>query len=296
MKTEKYNNEDIYQLIKGIQFKPIEADGDKIYEKVQQRKTRNVVIRKKVSWPVWISSAVACMLLVLSSWLYVERLKYPLISHSIEVRCVSGLKTRIILPDSTIVWLNGNSTLHYPSFFSDSCREVSFSGEAMFEVKSDPKKPFFVNIKNMKISVLGTKFNVYEDAAENVIETTLIEGSVALTYNGEEDEKVRLKPNQQARYDINNKKIDVSKVNALDYISWVNNSFTFSSETLEDIVERLQRGFQTKIHIIDPDLRKIKITGQFTHSETLDEILSIIQISANYSYKKEKGEIYLYKK
>ena len=48
-----------------------------------------------------------------------------------------------------------------------------------------------------------------------------------------------------------------------------------------------------KIHIQKESLKTIRLQGRFTDKQTLDEILAILQISANYNYKRIKGEIYI---
>ena len=55
----------------------------------------------------------------------------------------------------------------------------------------------------------------------------------------------------------------------------------------------LSRAFDVSIHIESDMLAKKKFTAQFFHHETLDEILSILQVSAKYKYQKVKGEIYI---
>ncbi|MNK15547.1 fec operon regulator FecR [compost metagenome] len=67
---------------------------------------------------------------------------------------------KIILPDSSIVWLKGKSSLSYPASFSDSVRTVNLDGEALFEVAKDKDHPFVVKTGNYTTRVLGTSFNL----------------------------------------------------------------------------------------------------------------------------------------
>src|SRR5690625_3211432 len=48
-----------------------------------------------------------------------------------------GGQYQIILPDGSKVWLNAESSLKYPTVFLGNNREVTLSGEAYFEVKTD---------------------------------------------------------------------------------------------------------------------------------------------------------------
>ena len=51
----------------------------------------------------------------------------------------AGQRACISLQDGTVVWLNAQSTLTYPSHFYGKERTVSIIGEAFFEVAKDKK-------------------------------------------------------------------------------------------------------------------------------------------------------------
>jgi len=61
--------------------------------------------------------------------------------------------------------------------------------------------------------------------------------------------------------------------------------------TLQEIVISLQRAFDVKIDIQSESLKSVRLTAQFNRRETLDEILSILQISGHFKYEKTKGRI-----
>ena len=58
-------------------------------------------------------------------------------------------------------------------------------------------------------------------------------------------------------------------------------------------MQELQRAFHVKIYVEDEELARQTFNADFTAKETLDEILSILQISARYRIEKQKGEIFL---
>ena len=55
------------------------------------------------------------------------------------------MTTSVVLPDSTVVYLNSESSLRYPSVFEDDIRNVELKGEAYFAVAKDLKKKFVVS-------------------------------------------------------------------------------------------------------------------------------------------------------
>src|SRR5699024_158019 len=99
-----------------------------------------------------------------------------------------GGEYSLILPDGTKVWLNADSRLVYPSFFTGNTRNVQLEGEAYFDVKRDAGRPFIVRLPSSRleegerseIKVLGTEFNVQAYKDEPNITTTLVKGKVQI--------------------------------------------------------------------------------------------------------------------
>lgn len=110
-----------------------------------------------------------------------------------------GQRAEVKLGDGTQVWLNAGSTLSCSAGFATGQREVHISGEAFFEVARDKHRPFIVSTGDMKIKVLGTKFNVsaYEPAAATI---SLVEGAVEVTAGSSAEGSVNMKPEDQVHY------------------------------------------------------------------------------------------------
>ena len=62
----------------------------------------------------------------------------------IVVEAPLGAKTRLVLPDSTLVWLNAGSRIMYSQGFGVNDRLLELTGEAYFEVRRNEHKPFEV--------------------------------------------------------------------------------------------------------------------------------------------------------
>jgi len=62
-----------------------------------------------------------------------------------EIYAPFGTRTSFYLPDGTKGWLNGGSSLKFPTQFAGKTRDVKLSGEAYFDVVSNRKKPFIVS-------------------------------------------------------------------------------------------------------------------------------------------------------
>ena len=111
-----------------------------------------------------------------------------------------GQKSKVFLPDGTEVWLNSESTLTYSTDFGSSTRDVKLIGEAYFKVHKDKRHQFIVHIANVELKVFGTEFNVKSYSDENIIETTLVTGSLSIQKISENEKSTPLflKPNQRA--------------------------------------------------------------------------------------------------
>ncbi|WP_300957308.1 FecR family protein, partial [uncultured Duncaniella sp.] len=112
-----------------------------------------------------------------------------------------GGEFKVVLEDSTEVWLNSESTLRYPEVFSPGERRVQVTGEAYFAVKHDSSRPFYVETPEQTIRVYGTSFNVRAYADDPIVYTTLEEGSISLTRRDFHSGEVMLSPGHQAMLD-----------------------------------------------------------------------------------------------
>ena len=195
----------------------------------------------------------------------------------------NGSKGRFILPDSTVVWLNANSTLEYPKTFTASAREVHLSGEAYFEVHRNEKHPFRVYAGEMNIEVLGTRFIVENYRKKSTIETVLVEGTVKVT-GCKMNHSVILTPGQLICYDKKNKQIDLQTVSAADYISWIQNELTFDNDTLSDIIINLEKWYGIDISCSPEFAKQVHMSFSVSNGENLKDILKAMTLVAPISY------------
>ena len=117
---------------------------------------------------------------------------------------------KVDLPDKSKVWLNSQSYLKYPQKFTGDTRYVEINGEAYFSIQKDKTKKFIVNTPfDIKAEVLGTEFNIEAYKKKNQVTTTLVSGSVRLSFLNKDnkEESVIMKPDEEISYNIKNKKI-----------------------------------------------------------------------------------------
>jgi len=209
-----------------------------------------------------------------------------------------GKRSSITLPDGTIVHLNAGSRLVYPSTFIGSKREVYLYGEGFFEVFHNKKKPFIVKTNKQDIEVLGTKFNVSAFPTDNVVETVLAEGSVKLKsshFSFFKDDFI-LKPNQKARYTLENEKVSISKVDASKYVSWHLGYINLETSELQNIVKRVERYYNIKIRLegISNKLSNT-ITGKLLLKDDVETVMKVLAAATSMELIKTKESIYVLK-
>ncbi|MDR0395185.1 MAG: DUF4974 domain-containing protein [Tannerella sp.] len=204
-----------------------------------------------------------------------------------------GGEYTLILADSSIVYLNSETTLIFPSFFESDERRVELTGEAYFEIKKD-KKPFIVQTTDVHIEVLGTSFNVnaYED---NVFTTaTLVEGAVRVCASGMPD-TISLMPGKKLNFDKETQEISIKTVDTSIYTAWIRGEFIFRKHPLGDILSQLSRWYDFSVRYEDPSIRNLTFTGSAEKARTLDYLLGLIESVTDIKYRNEDGTIVLYK-
>jgi ferric-dicitrate binding protein FerR (iron transport regulator) len=226
-----------------------------------------------------------------------------------------GSRAYLTLADGSKVWLNAGSNLRYSSFFGQTGRKVFLDGEAYFSVKTDSSKQFIVSTSHLEIKVYGTEFNVKAYSDEDIIQTTLVNGSVILegdlvTKTGKR--LVKLMPNQTATYYISDKKsvknipdtitlpktalpvtsnlIIIPEINPVIYTSWKDPNWYIEREPLSSLAEKFERRFNIKFVFNSKALQEYKFTGTLK-DETLEQVLNLMKLSAPIEYRIENNQV-----
>lgn len=203
------------------------------------------------------------------------------VSHLMSLTTPKGGTYQITLPDGTIVWLNANSTLKYPSRFSDAARVVELEGEAYFDVRQQTvsdgqrteKVPFKVQTAGQVVEVLGTEFNIsaYADDAET--QTTLVEGRVKVSHRMS-DASSLLKPREQAK--LVNGTLSTRQVNTEPYIAWKNGYFFFEDEPLRSVMGKIAKWYDVEV-VFSEAPPADGFNGIISRSKSLDQTLAMLE-------------------
>lgn len=206
------------------------------------------------------------------------------------LRIPKGGQFRVVLPDATIVWLNSDSELKFPSAFNQDSREVELKGEAYFEVvRSDKKWPFIVKSLGQKIEVLGTKFNVSAYHDDDFIKTSLIEGKVKVTNEASQETEI-LKPGQEAALNRNSNKMRVYASEVEEAIAWKEGLFVFNNEDIHVAMNKISRWYDVDV-VYKGDFKEKALWGTASRSDKLENLLKTLQATRVAKFKIEGRRI-----
>jgi transmembrane sensor len=186
-----------------------------------------------------------------------------------------GGKYRLTLPDGSKVWLNAESSLRYPTAFTGNIRGVVLRGEAYFEVASNPAQPFQVEVKETKVEVLGTHFNIMAYENEGVTATTLVEGSVRVSAPSQQ---LLLKPGQQALQEQQGNIKLVNEADVQQAVAWKNDYFQFNAERIDRLMRQLERWYDVSVKY-EGVVPERKFGGKISRLSPLSDVLKVLELS-----------------
>jgi len=281
---------------KGKKIEVSETKVEENWEKIRQRIDGGEV---SYTTPVRriifsVAAAAAVFLCALFVWKYMVSPAEPYILYTTDF----GKRQRIVLPDQSVVILNGHSTLKVPSpWKNDSARTVFLTGEAYFEVTkgTDPQMaPFIVNTKTLQVRVLGTKFNVnaYNDNAF----VALKEGKVEVVYQKNQKSTVKpiyIKPGELVKMAPVETNIPPAllPVEPAAIADWKDDTFHFRNTPLTEIAGMVYNQYGVTLQFNDLSLMNRTMDGHLK-AENLDELLNAIEITLSLKIEKQNDKIF----
>lgn len=266
-------------------------DKDKAFEnfrnRVESQKEIQSTSRRGFSLSaLWRYAAVVAIIIAvgcISYWQGEVNVKDTFADISVEAPL--GSKTKLYLPDGTLVWLNAGSRMTYSQGFGVDNRKVELEGEGYFEVKRNEKIPFFVKTKDLQLQVLGTKFNFRDYPEDHEVVVSLLEGKVGLNNLLREEKEAVLSPDERAVLNKANGLLTVESVTASNASQWTDGYLFFDEELLPDIAKELERSYNVKIHIANDSLKTFRFYGNFVRREqNIQEVLEALASTEKMQY------------
>ena len=263
------------------------VDENAAWQRLKSRiyQPKQTAIIKKMNPVKWWKVAAMFVLLIGASYLGYKLLNEKPIQNVVVASGYAAVTDT--LPDGSIVTLNKNSELDYPSEFKGETRTIRLKGEAFFNVTPNKKKPFVIKLNDVTVRVVGTSFNVrsVRDVTEVIVET----GVVQVIRN---NKTVELRPGEKMRLTNQDSTLVKEKVEDRLYNYYRSKQFVCDNTPLWKFVEILNEAYNANIVIENPKLRGLPLTAPFDN-ESLDRILDVIQETFDITVIKEKDRIIL---
>ena len=247
--------------------------------------------RKITSAYIYKYAAVLLIGILIGSagYLYLKKQNNP-----VYVEIISGkeqLINEFVLPDGSMVTLNNNSKLVYPKKFNAQQREVTITGEAFFDVKPQPDRPFIINAGDAQVKVLGTSFNVNAYPEAESVEVTVETGRVqVICCNAEENTEAELLLNAGEKGTVFNSSRKLEKTLNTDrnYLSWKTHTLVFERTRLSEVIYYLNKIYHTDIRLENQEMGNMLLTAQF-EEKPAEFILDVIRLTFDLEIKQENG-------
>lgn len=229
-----------------------------------------------------LSKAAAVLFIpILAAVLYFF-INQPISSNEmVTLSTEKGEITNVVLPDGSNIWLNVDSRLSYPVNYGIKSRSLELSGEAYFDVAENKELPFEVKAGDLITKALGTRFVISAYPEAEVIKSSLIEGSVKVSFNN--DLKI-LEPGQQAVVDKEVNTFTMQLFNEDYETSWKNEHLIFRFTPFDQVVTKIEKWYNVKIEYNPDQFESETLTVRFSKHETLEHVLEVLSKANDFTY------------
>ena len=235
-------------------------------------------------------NTAAVALLLIGSWFVFQ----PRPISEIVTQTNYGERTEINLPDGSLVTLNGNTKITYPSKWAKGAtRIVKLQGEAFFEVQKKPSTNvgFRVITEDLTVVVLGTSFNV--NTRHETTRVYLDEGKVKLKLQDNSAKEVFMNPGELASYSLKKNLLQQPHRSTKELqISWQQGIISFKDATLSTILEKLTEtnNFEYEIVGVELELRKFTIS---LPNDNMELAMSLLNKTSNTTSIRRNNKYYI---
>lgn len=195
------------------------------------------------------------------------------------------------LADGSTVYLADGGTLTCPGAFEENRREISMTGDALFEVVSNPRCPFIIETPNVVVEVTGTVFNVRSFPSREDFELYVQEGTVEVVCKANEarmtvqaGELVRLQAGEWQK----------GKASGIDLYALYTAKMRFKDESLSAMLPVLNRIGDRPIVLCDPEIGRRKMTVAFSDNDS-EVMAQLICTALNLRQTIKQDTIYISK-
>lgn len=229
-----------------------------------------------------IAAVFGGVLLIISALLMFNKQDKPVL-----VKTEYGNIKSVVLPDSSLVVLNANSTIKFGDKWGKSnSREVWLQGEAFFNIRHVNKdtnyikqyEQFIVHTEDLIVEVLGTSFDIRQRRGKT--EVVLETGKIKVSFKDKRTKDIMMKPGDILTYNPEENKVLIETTSAEDFSAWKEKKLLLNDPTAAEIVKYLEDNFGKDIILENAELGKRKIEGPILLTN-LDDALFVLSTVLN---------------
>ncbi|MDN5202250.1 DUF4974 domain-containing protein [Fulvivirgaceae bacterium BMA10] len=270
---------------------------DKTLKKIESTGTGSYGPGHSIGYPnkrkqyVGLKIAVAAVVLLVTAAIFFYQRGQNYFGSSetvmVEQSNPAGRKSRIFLPDGSVVWLNSKSSISYPESFSEHERKVRLTGEAFFEVTKDSLRPFNIRSGDIKTTVLGTSFNIKAHENAESLLVAVKSGRVAVNLQDSPSENVILGPNEMAIYTKDSHLLSKTVFDdPMNHFAWTDGILYFKNTPLKEVFSSLEDWYNVSVQVEGQGIDLDHIyTGSFKKNETLNNVLEAIKFIEKFDFQ-----------
>lgn len=258
----------------------VDFDADAAWQKVQSK----LVKTRSINWyPLRIAAGIVVLV---TAGIFTWR-SYNTPTQTMALASDNKV-VQDVLPDSSSVTLNKNSSIEFKYNPREKTRKVKLKGEGFFDVKHDEEKPFEIETDEALVRDIGTSFNIRSYPDKDTIEVAVQTGVVQ--FYTLKDPGMMINAGETGIYSKRGKffaKLAKADTNVLAYKTRV---FSFHATDLRSVVEQINEVYDSKIRLANEDIARCQLTVTFRNDE-LDNMIEVITetlgLTAERTDKKE---------
>lgn len=240
---------------------------------------------------LWIAAAVVGLLV--AAFFFLSKPAQPAAPLLAEQKTSARQVKEILLPDSSIIILNGNSSIKYHTPFNSSAvREIFLEGNAYFKIRQTAAlKPFIVHANQLNVHVTGTEFNV--NAHSKATDIVLTSGLVNVTMANDSMHQTRLSPGERLKLDTIQHRLITEKTDIQLYTAaWKQGEWHFEETTLETVASLIEQFYGTEVVFKNNDHKNLMITAVVSVKD-LSTLVKVIEKTLNITVGETPNKLFI---
>ncbi len=233
------------------------------------------------SFPFWKIAASFILIGIASLLIYQQLFSV----EKFNLQSQASVQTEI-LPDQTSLTLNRDSEVAVTYYERKKIGRIQLKGEMLIDIPVSKKVDWIVEVAQLRIADIGTKFNVKSYSDQTKVEVSVLEGEVRMYTDS--DSGLSLLAGESGIFDQSTGEFYKTSTSA-NVTAYSSRNFTFQNQELQKVIAELNTVYQTEIQLSGP-VGNCRLTVDF-FEEDLDIILAVISETLGLTMSENGNQI-----